>query len=49
MKYTDLQQEQRRQEFWIRANQDKILLGLLVVVFLLGFWVLPALGLYIVS
>jgi len=39
----DLNAQNRRMEYWWR------LATLLVVVFLLGFWILPALGFYMVS
>jgi hypothetical protein len=45
----DLNQNNRRRYFWWRRNNDRVFITLAVIVFLLGFWILPALGLYIVS
>jgi hypothetical protein len=47
--YKDLNAQNRRMEYWWRRNKDGVLATLLVVVFLLGFWILPALGFYMVS
>jgi hypothetical protein len=45
----DLQQDQRRFNYWLRRNKDNILAVCALVVFVCAFWIFPALGLYIVS
>jgi hypothetical protein len=45
----DLNKNQRQFNYWLRRNKDRFLFAGVIIVFILGFWILPALGLYIIS
>jgi uncharacterized protein YbcV (DUF1398 family) len=47
--YKDLNRENRLSYYWWRRNNDRVFIALALSVFILGFFILPALGLYIVN
>jgi len=49
MTYKDLNQEDRQAYYWWRAHKDRIMVTCAFVVAIIGFVVLPALGVYIIT
>jgi len=49
MTYKDLNQADRQSYYWWRANKDRIMFICACIVAIIGFVVLPALGVYIVT
>jgi len=45
----DLYKNQRQMNYWWRANKDHVLFIVAIAVAVIGFIVLPAIGIYIIT